>query len=250
MSASFKKNYINQVIFRIDFDNINLDKIGDFSKAIEKEFPFVSAKNILSNMFSVDDKWDFKKVQQTNIVWVSNSIDKTKYLEIGNNYLFLEYKKYENKNQLIKDIELIKIFLALFWIEVIKRIWLRYINVIKDERIKEITDWNGYINNNLLWTINFISDDSNKLWLRYMSNTHIKEKNYWITINSWIFNEDFPSIVNKQEFILDYDSYTNYPITFSESEYDLVEHVKEMNDIISTLFIKSIKKNLVDLMNE
>jgi uncharacterized protein (TIGR04255 family) len=201
-------------------------------------------------MFSVDEKWELSKVQQNTIIWVSKSIDGTKHLEIGNNYLFIEYKTYENRDKLIEDIRFIKIFLNLFWIEVIKRVWLRYINLIKDEKIKEVVDWNEYINNHLLWNINFLLDDEDKLWLRYMSNIYIKEDKYRININSWIFNNDYPNIISNQEFVLDYDCSTSYPITFSETEYDIIDTVKQMNDIISKLFIKSIEKKLIDLMNE
>ncbi|MFA5917386.1 MAG: TIGR04255 family protein [Candidatus Gracilibacteria bacterium] len=250
MSNSFKKNYIDTVIFRIDFDNINLEKISEFSKEIESDFPFISPKNILSKMFSVDEKGELSKVQQNTIIWVSKSIDGTKHLEIGNNYLFIEYKTYENRDKLIEDIRFIKIFLNLFGIEVIKRVGLRYINLIKDEKIKEVVDWNEYINNHLLGNINFLLDDEDKLGLRYMSNIYIKEDKYRININSGIFNNDYPNIISNQEFVLDYDCSTSYPITFSETEYDIIDTVKQMNDIISKLFIKSIEKKLIDLMNE
>lgn len=249
MSEIFKKNYINSVIFRIDYDNINLDKIWEFSWVISHEFSFLSPKSIESNMFSIDEKWDFKKIQQTNMIWVSKNSDNTKNIEIGNTHLFIEYKTYKNKDILLEDIELINSFLKIFSIDVIKRIWLRYVNIINDEKIKEFIDWNNYINENLLWVVNFTWDDENKLWLRYISNIHLKEDKYLINIISWIYNNDYPNQISKQEFILDYDCFSSFPLIINDSEYSITEIATEMNEIISKLFIKSIKQNLIDIMN-
>ena len=52
--------------------------------------------------------------------------------------------------------------MSLAWITQINRLWIRYVNVLEaiDNTDIDFFDWNSRINNDLLWWINFIEDNS------------------------------------------------------------------------------------------
>ncbi|MDP2918129.1 MAG: TIGR04255 family protein [bacterium] len=241
MKNQYKKNFLTKVIFRIDFEQAKISQLKSFLEKFKKEFPISEEERGEEGMINFD--FATKEIKQASspiISWNYFNKNRTKKIKIYPRFLFIEYLKYKNSTELLKDINLVSSFIKNFEIKTINRLGIRYINEIKLED-KNFLNWNNYISDHLLGLLNF-AIDKKKSVARAMGQVEFKEENSNINFNFGMWNSNYPNEVNEKIFILDFDCYSKFPL--DTESLNLSNVVKDYNQNIEDLFESSIKEDL------
>ncbi|MCH7850226.1 MAG: TIGR04255 family protein [Nanoarchaeota archaeon] len=246
--GEYKKNFISNIIFRIDFPTIleleNKLPSGFQSKIIDL-FPILREPSELNINLSVSSGENLNK-NQVSVgarTWQFYNKEKTKAVILSKNSLNLEYKNYySNFKELTSDIKLIlKSLFEEYTIEIIDRIGLRYIDEIKLDSGDPL-DWKDIICDDLTSSIRFVSS---KNLMRTMQEIYIKEDNYTIVFKYGIPNSLYPSKIVRKEFTLDTDCFLEGEL----SKEDIINLLEEFHEVVKKTFEKSIGNNLRKIMN-
>lgn len=241
MKHQYKKNFLTKVIFKISFEQAKLSQLKSSIENLKKEFPFAEEERGEEGMFNFDLVTKaFKQVSTSVISWNLFNETRTKKIKINPKFLFIEYSKYKNSTELLEDINRVSTLIKELEIKTISKLNLRYINEIKLVN-KNFLDWNNYINDYLLGSLNFVIN-KNKNIARAMGSIIFKEENSNIIFNYGIWNPNYPNEINEKIFILDFDEYSKFPLDVET--LDLSNIVKEFNKKIEDLFEDSIKSGL------
>ncbi len=242
----YTKNYIKQVILRIDFESVNLWRFIEFdeeAKEIDPGYDW-SYDVITENFIEISNDSSNSK-QSKRPKWTCNHSDYK--IEISHNFFIVTFDKYTDKSNLDDILKLAVLFFETFWIKQIERAWLRYINNIDDLDIQNSADWSNYINSHLIAWLVF----SEATWwdlVRNMGNMSIKKSNNIITVIYWFWNNSYPSKILDWTFVLDFDCYTNIPLLLDKSE-DIIGIFNQFNEDITGIFEKSITEDLRTKLN-
>ena len=247
------KNCLIHVIAKADFSEIScLDKElpQEIIKIVSKDFPLYEPRpHLFQNIeFSKSGAKVIKSRESTD--WLFYGLNKEKVLKISRDIQHTElmsftvdYLKYENFDKMKGEfIPLFNETAKFLSISRIERLGLRYINKICLEE-KNPLNWSKYINSNLIGCLKFMKEQ--KLVSRAFNNLELRYDNMNIRFQYGVQNPDYPSIIKKKEFILDYDAYLL-------SEQDISEiptNLEKYHDTIELLFESSIKDGLRDKMN-
>ena len=243
----YKRNFLKSVIFRIDFDKIELGKLKVFLDKISKTFPLIEEEKGEEGTISFDLKTkELKQVSNALTSWNIYNKTKTIRIKIHSSFLTIEYFNYKDSSELLSNIGIIADFLKDFGVKTINRLGLRYINEIKIEG-KDPLDWSIYINEKLLGLTSFAIGNK-KMVARAMGFIVFKEEFGDINFNYGLWNSAYPSAIAERVFILDFDGYSRFPL--DTEGIDLGSLVKEYNGKIEELFEKSIKEDLRKVLNK
>ena len=230
----FNKNYLKEIIFRIDFHPVHIlsgeyANPNVFEEYILDEFPDEPTQVLIND-------GENSNVQNLDSIWVYQKEDYKK-IQISNSYVILSYngEYYDNKKPFLEDVERIIQALIKIGVEKSTFIGLRYINEITP--VNPIKNWENWINPDL---INFKFNIPESNMIRSLSKTEYKIKDYSFSFQYGQFNLNYPSSVIRDDFILDYDCFTSNVEEISE----LRNIYLEMNEIIYNFFIKSIGDEL------
>ncbi|NTU66356.1 MAG: TIGR04255 family protein [Candidatus Moranbacteria bacterium] len=246
-SFKYGKNYLSKVILRLDFDKIELGSLENFhNDELKKFFPLFAEKKDLEIGLSGD--LVSNKISQTrneSVSYVFENSEKTKRFRVGERYVFIEYDKYSNSEELYKDIKVvIDRFILTFGVKTINRLGLRYINEIKLKEPNAL-DWKNYINKDLLGGLNF---SKNEILSRSLSQLVFKKDKGDMSFTYGVFNKEFPSEINIKEFILDFDCHSILP--FELLEENILNRIELYHSHIEDLFEKCITQKFRDFLNK
>ena len=243
-NIEYKRNYLQNVIFRVDFvlDNqefenmMNKTTLDEIKKRFEILEPLQTIKNT-NVMFDVSKKI-INTAENESKKYIFRKKDGSAALVIDFQSIVIDYTSYTNGEMLLADIELLNfIFLKL----AISRIGLRYINYIESKGFGEI-DWDKYINSSIreIQKVDF----GGKL-LQSINVADIKYDDYIIKVQSGIHNQNFPADRVKDAYVLDFDAYSN--------EIKPADNIKTMigkwNIQIKDLFEKFITQDFREILN-
>ena len=149
---------------------------------------------------------------------------------LNNSSIVLSYngKFFNNTDDLFNDLKEISV-------EKISSIKLRYVNQITPN--SKIDDWENWINPKL-YNLMFQPEDSRII--RSLNRTEYKIDDFKVIFQYGQFNLNYPSIMIKDDFILDYECLNNY----SESINDVKDIVVKMDEIIHNFYSESIGSKL------
>jgi len=122
-----------------------------------------------------------------------------------------------------------------------KRLGLRYINEITLPE-NNVLDWTNYLDERLLTSLNFPQDPSKIC--RAFNNLELNYGDLIIRFQYGMFNADYPALIRKKSFILDYDAYYQGP----QNLEDVKHNIDIFHEAIQTLFEYSISDKLRSLM--
>lgn len=240
----YTKTPLKQVILRLDFDQIKLDSLSSVTELIKEHFPnySFSGKNWNLFNFETDSTWTpstkIEKVFTPEHTYFDSTIKNS--LKISDRSIILDYSSYVDHDNLFIHTNLIKTILSSLNINLISRLWLRYINEIENL-------WtNNYINNELLWNSRF----SESTWLKFsriMTNSVFRLDDHTLEFNNWFWNFSFPAVLTEYNYILDYDCVSIYPI--NSNEQDIMFEVKKYHDTVINFFEKSITDEYRTFLN-
>ena len=234
------------MIFRIDFAN-PIEELAEnifenLNLTALKRFPISEHKDLIQANLQFAIKKDdasssIEKEKSKN--WIYYDINRDKQLDINKYYITIVYNKYTSFKPFKEDIFDICKSLFTECDEVnIKSIGLRYINIISIDEPNP-TDWSKYLNPNLLSIFKIYPDQESITRAFQALDLRINDIN--LKFQYGISNRDFPAIIRKKEFILDYDArYTGLIQSYS----DLQNKLEECRKPIPDLFEKSITDEL------
>lgn len=240
----YNRNFLKNVIFRIDFMSdeklyeqmIQKNNIDELRKRFEILEPFQTIKN---TDFMIDvDKNTLEQRNKETVKCVLRKKDQTATLTIEHNAIVINYIKYANADVLKEDIKILDTMLKKVSVT---RIGLRYINYLQNNMFGDI-DWDLYINSNIL---NNHKIDYKGSLLQSITVTDIKYDDYIIRFQHGIHNQNYPADRVKDAFVLDFDAFTKD----ISSDYNLEDIVKKWNDQIDYLFELSITDNFREVLN-
>lgn len=250
-----ENNFLNEVIFRIDFTTIlklsgnKKESAEEFQKKIFREFPNVEIMHHNNFDIDIDVKSGLPKQlnSENNICWIFRNKLGDKEISLSSNTLSYICKNgsYNGFKSFLNDILLILEALNIYKPFELKFLGLRYINQIDDKEINNNIDLyiNDFLSNKSL--IDNLDNDK-ELLSQIFTKFSIKKNNYLLTLQYGFFNPDFPNPHHQKDFILDYDCVTNE----IKDIKDVEKHLKCMNHLIFDKFEYSIKDTLIEKMGE
>jgi len=252
-NKQYNNNFLSNVIFRIDFPQIEqiVENLPDeFKSKIATDFPILEPIEELAVEFE-GTNLEIQTRKVNNKIWKFYSNDKNKAVELNSKYLALIYANKSYKNftdfQAVVD-KLLEIFFELYSPGVITRLGLRYINEINIDDKSSVLDWSKYINEKLVENLAFGSSEI-ELDIRRAFNLFVFNigSSDFINFKYGIFNQVFPEKIVNKDFILDYDCHARSPFTSKE---DIISRITQFNQKLSNLFEDSIKEDLRVILNK
>lgn len=249
--SKYKKNFLTEVILRIDFENPIKDFNDNLNESFESEilkyFTLKDVKEAFSELIKIDPRSEKVDRQKSKFKeWNFYGNEKMKRFCITKDFLFIIFKKYLNYEDFITPfISVLNVLKIQYDNFSAKRIGMRYINNIKLDEPNPFA-WKDYINKNLLTIFN-VPENKNKISRAF----HILELNYntdaiKLKYQYGMHNPDYPATIKKKLYVLDIDAYKVGILTIDE-----IEHIIPLlHDKIESLFEKSITPKLRDKMNE
>lgn len=251
---TYKKNFLDSVVFRIDFEKIDMNSISSFSDCIRKHFPISEFKveSVNTITFEAKVKKAESKVSEMGY-WSFLSLSKNKELLIFPNHMSINYKNnsYLNLDELTKDFDIIFLeFIKHFSIETLNRVGLRYLNRVNlDSAVKDVDKfkWSEFFSKELTSGLDFAYKNkispTRALAQMFLKIDDVSE----IIFNYGVWNSDFPSVITRKEFILDIDCYSKFPINTNITE-ELKNILLKYNKDIQFIFERSITDRLRSIL--
>ncbi|MFA5961280.1 MAG: TIGR04255 family protein [Parcubacteria group bacterium] len=246
----YKTNCLEKVIFRLDFEKVELGSLEEFNKKeLSKEFILQEPKKGKEGSFRFDvDSGEVTKLMNEFLAYTFENKQKTKRFEVSEKYAFIEYDKYSSSEELFVDLKtLVEKFTNTFEVKTINRLGLRFINEIKLSKEKNPLDWKNYIDKNLIGLLDFSMKGKEKI-SRAMSQLVFKKEKGELMFNFGIFNKEYPNEIATKEFILDFDCYSTLP--FEISEEGVLDRAKIYHNHIESLFEQSITDKFRKFLNK
>ena len=250
--AEYKSNYLTNVIYRIDFNDI--EEINN-NVALESIYEKINATGLFPNKNihqmtekSIQIESDSKSSVITNFIHKLNcQSNNAENIEINKRSIIINLKKYTNFSCFMKIIDIVHAAVADIKDKIkIKRLGVRYINEIS---LKEGLPFdNGNIISEKLTSkeIEFFSVEEQNHINRSLSQTSFIYDDYQVVFTNGYVNSQFPAKILKNEYLLDIDCFTN-----SCEFNDIKTIITKMNtEIITPFFEKSIKDALRNEMNK
>lgn len=242
MVEHYSKNFINEVILKMDFfHSINVeDFIDEFFENINEKFKFKDIKSdpqISINITNQEGKinttfqpsaWYFFQTEDVN--------DSPYVIEVTKDYILVDFraniKKYERFEIFGEYIDILINSLSIFKIDSVKSMGLRYINTISCNEGNPLI-WGNIISEKLLLTDLLKTYDSPS---RLMHNFLFEKNDFRINFTFGIFNTEFPNPIARKEYILDFDCLCYDDLNI----YEVKDTVEDMHSTIYELFDENI----------
>ncbi len=243
----YKKNYLKQVIARIDFvGSIHIDTSGPSESvltAIKSRFPISEPAEVFTQKVKLQ-RDDVQRDTQKFIEWRFFSAERDRCVAITQSYMYVEYKTYTYYEDLRADFTSIAHAMFRDYRGLIaQRIGLRYVdNIELDE--PNPTEWSNYIHEDLIAALRLV-EEPGKLSRAFQ----IVEQDFGIARMKFQFgmpNPDYPAPIRKKLFVLDHDAYTGQII----EEHEIAEYLDIFHGLISRSFESVITDGLRDRMGE
>ncbi len=246
----YTSNFLKNVIFRLDFNELNElknDVEPKFTKTISNKYNAPIQNTIKELEVSLSS--DGEKILKEKTSWVWQYIHKNcsdKSVSLQKNAFIFECRNSEYKNFITfrDDVEyILSKFLDNYSVSQFTRMGLRYINEIFIPE-KSPLDWDGFISPDLCKAIKAgitkSGITSSFLPVRSMHQLQVKNDEITIMFNYGIFNKDYPNPIAKPELILDYDYYISSLLDKNE----ILDKLTDLNSLSKHMFESSIENEL------
>ncbi|WP_167482366.1 TIGR04255 family protein [Leptospira yasudae] len=243
----YKKNYIKEVLGRIDFATplTEFEKAlpADFLKIIKNEFPI--SENTQGTIQNIHiDKGIVKDNLERYTEWTFHGKDRQKSIKVSSKYIVVSLKKYYNYEDFLKDIinPVNSLMKDLGNISII-RTGIRFVNIF-DDLIKSYDDLQKYFNNFAVETFkNIYQPDACS---RNILISEFLVQDIKLRVQSGIYNSNYPAPISNKEYLIDIDAYYDFPHVIS----DFKEYFDKLHNQIQSIFEHSISNELRSKLNE
>ena len=245
--ATYKRNFITGVIFRIDFSkpiDIYTDRIPEeLESTIMKNMQMKEiheTKNEELMIDSLKNNISRRTVEVREHNYYGN--EKTKRLAFSKDYFFAEFSKYISYQDFYDCVRPVIDYMRSNGSIESKRIGFRYINQFHFDE-PDVLKWEKYLNSKITNNIDFL-DERYTLSRAFTKQEYIIGSNR-IQIQYGIINPDFPGPVVKKHYVLDIDVSRNG----SNNACDFYDTLDEMHKIQEEIFEMSITDEMRGYLN-
>lgn len=245
----YKYNYLTNVIFRIDFPNLdfNVSKPPkDIIDGLKDKFPFSDMIKAKSLELKIKDFKHSSKLEDV-LSWECKDRKNEKRVVISSDSLVLENLKYTGFDDFNEDIKfIINLFAKSYPLNKINRLGLRFINQIDIRPPKNPLKWENLIKPELTSVLdNFVTDNTANI-SRSLQFLEFNENDHILRFQFGMFNSEYPNVISKKEFLLDYDCVSVGGLSFN----DIQSTTKKFHEIIYKLYEDSIEEDLREMMRD
>jgi len=244
----YKRNYLTEVIVRVDFLNemIDIDKVlpTKIASTISKTFPISEPKKGIVKEYQISPNGIRETLIKETQEWIFHGLNRDKKLTITPSFFFIVYNVFSSYDVL--EDEFTKVISALYEFSSIiqsRRLGLRYINNVRLNE-EEPLNWNRYINPKLLQTISFSNQP--EYISRAFNNLEYNYGDFNLRYQFGIFNPDFPATIKQKHFVLDFDAYYDGVQEYQE----IINSLRKFHGAIQTMFEMSITDEFRNKLNE
>lgn len=243
----YKHNYLASVIARIDLllpnPNLSNGLPKDVLDKINEYFPIPEPKTKIQQELQLSTRM-IKRDTQKIVEWNFHGNEREKTFTVVPNAIFAKWTKYKSYEDFKNEFTQIAIMFFKHYKEShLNRIGIRAINEINITDDNPL-DWKKYINNLLLHHFEFGPDIAS--FSRVFHNIEYNYKDYNFRFQFGMHNPDYPSIITKKIFILDFDAY--YRGLFDPTQIN--DYCDKFHDKIQEYFELCITDELRTKMND
>jgi uncharacterized protein (TIGR04255 family) len=253
MTTKYKRNFLSEVVARVDFalpvGELTAQIPPDIFESARKFFPIIEPERETIQEIQIDSKADFVRKTSERIKWNFANNDRTKRLIITDRDLTISHLKHDSYDNLEKELTcVLPTVSAHFQDNKFSRIGLRYVNSITVNH-RPVLEWSELIDSSLIVIPKINYGKSVPMEEVLAMAFGVVEYNfgaYRLRFNYGIHNPDYPAKIKQRKFILDYDC-------FSEGAYLINEISTNLNDYhakINEFFESSITQALRDELNK
>ena len=247
VDRKYEKNNLTNVLFKVDFIKLSNEVIfnNDFFNVVNKHFPVIEKDELIASGQILIDMQDGNPQQPI----INNEILIKKNLSNPNNesrisynteFLGIELKKYngyESIKPIIEDI-LNNLFIHKNKNISVRRIGLRFINHYDLSKYKSL---NKYFNKDLLSALNIGKSLTSIQQIRALSRLEFSFNESKLNFQYGLYNPDYPAVINKQYYVLDYDCYFEGVLDDPDK---IIKKIDENHKMIQYVFENSINDQL------
>lgn len=244
----YPKNYLQEVIARIDF-SAPITALNEavlpakVREVLKSRYPIFEPSKAISQHVIVDDKGvqtDKREFQQ----WVYHGENREKSIIVTQDSITVSIKQYKNYGEFKLDvIEPIHEISKIEGNFNINRTGLRYVNIFpsKTDKYDELLE-----KFHPMIASPFGSIEGHENISRIINITEYIHDEIKCRLQSGIFNSDYPAKIKNKEFVLDIDAFIDTPHSFS----NINELFDSLHKVIQSKFEASITDKLRGELNE
>lgn len=245
--ATYNKNFIKQVTFRISFDSVPLQWFFEFMNEEKRPWHTRGQQEIRHD----DIELTMDSVQRrvnTGIVRVSDDRNGLK-IQVSQTEILMVFDEfpYSDHNVLLNELQYIEPYLESLKIKNINSFYLRYLNEIDAEALNiGDSQWEWYISESLIYNKNF----ANRIWnlRRNMTQLCLEKDWYLLTVKYGIWNRFFPNPLIDKNFILDIEASSLFPIDLEENQISSL--FKQYKESINMIFESAITEQMKNYLSQ
>lgn len=239
----YKKNFIKQVIAKIDFatpvEIFSPSTIADAVIEIKKRFPISEQATAMQQDFQISNK-GISTTKDEFPEWVFHGAERNKVLKVNKLFIEVLLTKYTSEDDFEADLVApISQLLKINPNTIINRTGLRFVNVF-DFPIANFAEVQNYFVSHIseqLKSMPFVDKCARSFLINEFIFDDIKLRQ-----QTGLFNPDYPAIIKRNHFVIDLDAYINLPHQIN----DTTVHFKNLHKIIENQFEILITSKLRD----
>ncbi|MBI3044906.1 MAG: TIGR04255 family protein [Betaproteobacteria bacterium] len=243
----YERPFLKEVIVRVDFvvpiQSIAKELPPKIANELSKQFPISEPHKAIAQELQVSDD-EVHHARKEVMEWIFFGKEREKRLVITSETFFISYSTYNTYEDMVRDFTLVADELFKAFPDVrSRRLGLRYINNIEvQDKNKHPLMWDDLINPQLLGL--FGAFDPATL-IRLFHFVEFKHDDVRLKFQFGIPNPDYPALIRKPLFILDFDA----SVTASQDRGEINSNIERCHALIQERFESSISDRLRELMH-
>ncbi len=244
------QNYLTEVIARIDFNSpittLSSETAEQIKHGLHLLQPELSLKTVNAAKVNLDEKSVEVEVKGKQAI-LTFSGGKERFEVLNDTFVYVTSEYVEFPPFLMAFEQGFNTALKVLEYGTIKRIGLRYVNVLKHPAIQQPQDWRRFIADPFIPDYGgLLLDPARQSIRRCMQNSVISDGDLSVMLNQGIWNERFPAKATDESYVLDIDCYAD-DMQFSAEEVST--RLKRLNQTCYAYFEKIVTKDYLQYLD-